>query len=61
MQHLERYQFVVGKLYGRVLIKRIVDCTNSAIGEELCGFRNGKWCTDLIFSVRLVWEKYLAK
>ena len=52
---------VVSKLYGRVLIKRIVDCTDSAIGGEQCGFRSGRGCTDQIFAVRQVWEEYLAK
>ena len=42
---------VVGNLYGRVLIKRIVDCINSAIGEEQCGFRSGRGSTDKIFAV----------
>ena len=32
---------VVGKLYGRVLIKRIRESTDGAIGEEQCGFRRG--------------------
>jgi len=51
----------VGKLYGRVLIKRIVDYTDSAIGEEQCGFRSCRGCTDHIFVVRQVCDKYLAK
>ena len=33
---------VVGKLYERVLIKRIWDCAHSAIGEEQCGFRSDR-------------------
>ena len=32
----------VGKLYGRVLIKRIRAGTECAIEEKQCGFRKGK-------------------
>ena len=31
---------VVGKLHGKVLIKRVRDGTECAIGEEQCGFSN---------------------
>ena len=51
---------VVGKLYGRVLIKRVRTGTECAIGEEQCGFRQGRGCTDQVFAVRQVCEKYLA-
>ena len=33
---------VVDKLCGRVLIKRVRARTESAIGEEQCGFRQGR-------------------
>ena len=50
---------VVGKLFGRVLIKRVRVGTECAIGEEQCGFRQGRaW--DQVFAVRQVCEKYLA-
>ena len=39
---------VVGKLYGRVLIKRIRAGTECAIGVEQCGSRQGKGCMDQI-------------
>ena len=32
---------VVGKLYGRVLVKRVRAGTECAIGEEQCGFIQG--------------------
>ena len=32
---------VVGKLFGRALIKRVREGTECAIGEEQCGFRQG--------------------
>ena len=51
---------VVGKLFGRVLIKRVSAGTECAIGEERCGFRQGRGCMDQVFAVRQVCEKYLA-
>ena len=33
---------VVGKLFGRVLIKRVRAGTECAIGEEKCRFRQGR-------------------
>ena len=50
---------VVGKLFGRVLIKRVRAGTESAIGEKQCGFRQGRGCMDQVFAVRQVCEKYL--
>ena len=41
---------VVGKLYGRVLIKRVRAGTESAIGEEQYGFRQGIGCMDQVFA-----------
>ena len=49
---------VVGKLFGRVLIKRVRDRTECAIGEEQCGFRQGRGCMDQVCAVRQVCEKY---
>ena len=51
---------VVGKLFGRVLIKRVRAGTKCAIREEQCGFRQGRGCMDQVFAVRQVCEKYLA-
>ena len=51
---------VVGKLFGRMLIKRVSAGTERAIGEERCGFRQGRGCMDHVFAVRQVCEKYLA-
>ena len=50
----------VGKLFGRVLIKRVIAGTECAIGEEQCGFRQGRGCMDQVFAVRQVCEKYHA-
>ena len=33
---------VIGKLYGRVLIKRVRTRSECAISEEQCGFRQGR-------------------
>ena len=51
---------VVGKLYGRVLIKIVRAGTECAIGELICGFRQGIRCMDQVFAVRQVCEKYLV-
>lgn len=52
---------VVGKVYGRILIKRVRGCTEGMIGEEQCGFRSGRGCVDQVFAVRQLCEKYLEK
>ena len=52
---------VVGKLFGRILIKRIREGTEGALKEEQCGFRIGRGCVYQIFAVRQVSEKYLEK
>ena len=50
---------VVGKQYGRVLIKSVRAGTKCAIGEEQCGFIQGRRCMDQVFAVRQVCEMYL--
>ena len=52
---------VVGKVYGRVLINRIRDRTESIISEVQSGFRRGRGCTDQTFVVRQICEKYVRK
>ena len=51
---------VVGKLYGRVLIKGVRAGTECAIGEEQCGFRQSLMCMDQVCAVKQVCEKYLG-
>ena len=51
---------VVGKLFDSVVIKRVRAGTECAIGEEQCGFRQGRGCMDQVFAVRQVCEKYHA-
>ena len=48
-------------MYGRVLINRIRDKTENVIAEVQGGFRRGRGCTDQIFTVRQICEKYLGK
>ena len=52
---------VVGKLYTELLIKKVRARTETAIGEEQCGFRQGRGCRDQVFAIRQVCEKYLAE
>ena len=52
---------VVGKVYGRVLINRIRDKTENVIAEVQGGFRRGSGCTDQIFIVRQICEKYVFR
>ena len=49
---------VVGKLCGRVLIKRITARSECATGVEQCGFRQSRGCMDQVFAIRQVCEKY---
>ena len=52
---------IVGKLFGRMLIKRVRDVTECAIGEEQFGFRQGRGCMDEVFAVRQVCEKSISQ
>ena len=52
---------VVGKVYGKILINRISDKTENVIAEVQSGFRRGRGCTDQVFIVRQICEKYLGK
>ena len=52
---------VVGKVYGRVMIKRVRDGTEGVISEVQGAFMRGRGCVDQVFAVRQVCEKYMAK
>ena len=52
---------IIGKVFGRVLINRIKDKTESVIAEIQGGFRRGRGCTDQTFVVRQICEKYVKK
>ena len=48
---------VVGKLYGRVLIKRVRAGTECFLGGVQYEIRQGRGCIDKLFAVRQVCEK----
>ena len=43
-----------------LLIRRVRAGTDCPIGEEQCGFRQGRGCMDQVFAVKQVCGKYLA-
>ena len=51
---------IVGKLYGRVLIKRLAAGTECPIGKEQCGLRQSRGFVDQMIAIRQVFQKYLA-
>ena len=52
---------VPGKVYGRILIDRVIEQSEGQIGEEQSGFRKGRSCADQIFVLRQLSEKLLEK
>ena len=48
---------VPGKVYGRILIERVIENSDGQVGEEQSGFRIGRSCADQIFVLRQVCEK----
>ena len=50
---------VVGRLCGRMLIKRVRTGPECAIGKEQCGFSQDREFMDQVFAVRQVCEKYI--
>ena len=52
---------VPGKVYGRILIERVIENSEGQIGEEQSGFRKGRSCADQIFVLRQVFEKMKEK
>lgn len=52
---------VPGKVYGRILIERVIESSESQIGEEQSGFRKGRSCADQIYVLRQVCEKMREK
>lgn len=47
---------IPGKVYGRIIIQRIIKETEGLIGEEQCSFRQGRGCVDQMFSLRQLWR-----
>lgn len=52
---------VVGKVYGRTLIEKVKRITDVQMGEEQCGFRDGRGCVDLVFTLKILAEKFSEK
>ncbi len=52
---------VPGKIYGRILNKRMMKITDKNVGAEQGGFGKGRGCVDQIFAVKMLVEKYLEK
>ena len=51
---------MIGKLYGRVLIKRVINGTERAIDKQYCSFRKSKGYVDQVFSERYMCEMHLV-
>ena len=52
---------IPGKVYAKILDKRMRDITEEKILEEQEAFRKGRSCTDQLFTVRMLSEKIIAK
>lgn len=52
---------VIGKIYGKVLVRRMKELTSGGMGEEQGGFREGRGCVDQVFTLRLIAEKLREK
>ena len=48
---------VVGKVVTRVLQERLQTLAEDVLPESQCGFRSGRSCADMVFSVRQIVEK----
>ena len=47
---------VLGKVYGRILIKKVCNLTGELIGEKQCGFKSGRGCVDQVFVTKQMSE-----
>ena len=52
---------VVGQTYGRVLIERVKAIIIQQIGEEQCGFMDGRGCANQAFILIMLGDKYSEK
>ena len=43
---------IMGKLFGKVLQKRLLELAEELLSDSQCGFCSGRGCVDLIFSAR---------
>lgn len=49
---------IVGKLFARIVLRRLVALAERIYPESQCGFRSQRSTVDMIFSVRQLQEKY---
>ncbi len=52
---------VPGKVYGVILIERLMEVTERKVSAEQGGFRKGRGCIDQIFAMKRLVEEYLGK
>ena len=52
---------IPGKIYGKVLISRVIGNTKEQVAEEQGGFRSGRGCIDQIFVLKQLVEKHREK
>ena len=50
-----------GKVYGRILIERLMEITEEKVSEKLSCFRKGKGCVDQILAIKMIVRRYLGK
>jgi len=48
---------IMGKLFGKVLQRRLQELAEGLLSDSQCSFSNGRGCVDLIFSARQLLEK----
>merc|ERR1711989_33673 len=52
---------IPGKVYGRILIERVIENSEGQVGEEQSGFRKGRSCADQIFVLHYFQSLALSK
>ena len=52
---------ILGKIYGRVLIFRVIESTKEQVVDKQGGFRPGRRCINQIFVLKQLVEKYIEK
>ena len=52
---------VPGKVYGRVLMEKLMKVNGGKVSEEQGEFRKEKSCVDQIFEIKIMMEEYLGK
>ena len=52
---------VASKVYGRILVDRVNEKTDKMLWDVQAGFRQGRGCTDQVFTLRSIINKHLDK